>query len=150
MSEVHHTSARAQHSAEVKHTHEHVEHAMIHDTYAVDEDNVPVTVLGTMGQDPDHQNEKISWRVWVIVALCALAQMQNTYISCAPASSSPLPLPLDRRGRVTDADVYASQCCAGGRSLLRRGLAKRLRWAEDLDHPGELVENGRSFSPVHR
>lgn len=66
-----------------KPTHEHVERsAMVHDSYAVDETNTPVTVLGTMGQDPDHQNEKISWRVWVVVALCALAQLQNTYISC--------------------------------------------------------------------
>ncbi|GAA5854279.1 hypothetical protein JCM9279_005106 [Rhodotorula babjevae] len=73
--------------AEVKHTHEHVEHAMVHDSYAVDEDNTPVTVLGTMGQDPDHQ-EKISWRTWLIVALCALAQLQNTYISVAPAAAA--------------------------------------------------------------
>ncbi|GJN88262.1 hypothetical protein Rhopal_001227-T1 [Rhodotorula paludigena] len=72
-----------------KPTHEHVERsAMVHDSYAVDETNTPVTVLGTMGQDPDHQNEKISWRVWVVVALCALAQLQNTYISVAPAAAA--------------------------------------------------------------
>ncbi|KPV74788.1 uncharacterized protein RHOBADRAFT_53726 [Rhodotorula graminis WP1] len=73
--------------SEVKHTHEHVEHAMVHDSYAVDKDNTPVTVLGTMGQDPDHA-ERISWRTWFIVALCALAQMQNTFISVAPAAAA--------------------------------------------------------------
>jgi hypothetical protein len=52
----------------------------IHDTYVVDENNVPMTVVGTFGQDPD-EKQKVSWRVWVVVALCALAQLQNTFIS---------------------------------------------------------------------
>ncbi|ORY86666.1 major facilitator superfamily domain-containing protein [Leucosporidium creatinivorum] len=46
-----------------------------------------MTVVGTFGQDPDKE-QKISWRVWVVVALCALAQMQNTFISVAPAAAA--------------------------------------------------------------
>jgi len=148
--------------AEVKHTHEHVEHAMIHDSYAVDETNEPVTVLGTFGQDPDHQTEKIGWRTWLIVALCALAQLQNTYIRCGPSllpllstgrTSAPLlpslfshTLSLSLTAR-TDAERPASQRRTCSCSLLDRGLAKRLRRPEDLDHPGKLFQH-RSQRPV--
>ncbi|GAA6037989.1 hypothetical protein JCM8097_009528 [Rhodosporidiobolus ruineniae] len=72
---------------------EHVENGVppptdrVHDTYAVDEHNLPVTVVGTMGQDPDHK-QAIPWRAFVVVGLCAFAQLQNTYISVAPAANA--------------------------------------------------------------
>lgn len=54
----------------------------IHDTYAVDEANEAVTVVGTMGQDPDAK-QTISWRTWVILLIFGLMQIQNTYIGYA-------------------------------------------------------------------
>ncbi|BGP33029.1 hypothetical protein JCM10296v2_004818 [Rhodotorula toruloides] len=51
----------------------------VHDSYAVDETNTPVTVIGTMGQDPD-EKQSISWKIWIIVALCCLAQMQKSHL----------------------------------------------------------------------
>lgn len=51
----------------------------IHDTYAVGSDNEPITVLGTMGQDPDAK-QHIPWTAWIIVFFCGVAMVQNTYI----------------------------------------------------------------------
>lgn len=45
------------------------------DSYAVDAKDEQVTVIGTMGQDPDHK-QPVSWRAWAIVAICALATFQ--------------------------------------------------------------------------
>lgn len=45
------------------------------DTYAVDSKDEQVTVIGTMGQDPDHKTA-VPWRAWAIVAICALATFQ--------------------------------------------------------------------------
>ncbi|KAF4556637.1 Efflux pump-like protein 4 [Elsinoe fawcettii] len=56
------------------------------DTFAVNENNEQVTVLGTMGQDPDHHSA-VGWKAWAIVALCALAAFQNTYFGIAPAAN---------------------------------------------------------------
>ncbi|GAA5869827.1 hypothetical protein JCM8547_005853 [Rhodosporidiobolus lusitaniae] len=76
-----------------KPTTQHIENGVpppldkIHDTYAVDEHNVPVTVVGTMGQDPD-QPTKIGWRAWAVLALCAFAQLQNTFVAVAPAANA--------------------------------------------------------------
>ncbi|KAG9557648.1 MFS general substrate transporter, partial [Aureobasidium melanogenum] len=56
------------------------------DTYAVDSKDEQVTVIGTMGQDPDHK-APVSWRAWAIVAICALATFQNTYYGIAPAAN---------------------------------------------------------------
>ena len=60
--------------------------AHVVDTYAVDSNNDQVTVLGTMGQDPDHRSP-VHWRAWAIVALCALAAFQNTFYGIAPAAN---------------------------------------------------------------
>jgi len=114
-------------SDQEKPTHQHVEHA-VHDSYAVNETNTPVTVLGTMGQDPDHQNEKIGWRVWVVVALCALAQLQNTYISCVPLLSWAGIFHLLER------PPFSQRCARGGR-LLHRRRARRLDRRAYLDCP---------------
>ncbi|GAA6018948.1 hypothetical protein JCM10207_009210 [Rhodosporidiobolus poonsookiae] len=57
------------------------------DSFAVDEHNVPMTVVGTYGQDPD-EKQSVSWRTWAIVGLCALATLQNTFISVAPAAGA--------------------------------------------------------------
>ena len=56
--------------------------------YAVDENAEQVTVLGTMGQDPDAK-QTISMRSWIIVILCGIAMFQNTYIAIV----RPLPFP---------------------------------------------------------
>lgn len=56
-----------------------VVHHFENDTYAVNEQNEQVTVAGTYGQDPE-QKQHITWRTWVIVALCALATLQNTFL----------------------------------------------------------------------
>ena len=59
----------------------HIEDAVHHEdykTYAEDPLRGPVTVLDTMGQDPDHRPH-IPWTAWVILALCALAQFQNVF-----------------------------------------------------------------------
>jgi hypothetical protein len=45
------------------------------DSYAVDAKDEQITVIGTMGQDPDHK-QPVSWRAWAIVAICALATFQ--------------------------------------------------------------------------
>ncbi|SGY34004.1 BQ5605_C002g01577 [Microbotryum silenes-dioicae] len=74
-------------------THEHIEAAATPaqiaalQSYAVDDHNEQITVLGTMGQDPEHKS-KIHWQSWAILALCALAQMQNTYVAIAPAANA--------------------------------------------------------------
>ncbi len=72
----------------------HLEHAgpragdkNIHDSYVVGEDNTPVTVVGTFGQDPNHK-PKIPWKSWAVLALCAFAQAQNVYIGIAPAANA--------------------------------------------------------------
>lgn len=49
------------------------------DTYAVNEHNEQVTVIGTMGQDPN-ERQPIGWRTWAIVVLCAIASFQNVYL----------------------------------------------------------------------
>ncbi|BGP71293.1 hypothetical protein NBRC10513v2_004662 [Rhodotorula toruloides] len=72
----------------VQHLERHLpEGVHVHDSYAVDETNTPVTVIGTMGQDPD-EKQSISWKTWIIVALCCLAQMQNTFLGIAPAANA--------------------------------------------------------------
>ncbi|KAI4791494.1 MFS general substrate transporter, partial [Aureobasidium sp. EXF-8846] len=55
-------------------------------TYAVDAKDEQITVIGTMGQDPDHK-QPVSWRAWAIVGICALATFQNTYYGIAPAAN---------------------------------------------------------------
>ena len=65
-----------------KPTVEHLENPEIravHDSYAVDKNDEQITVLGTFGQDPD-EKKIVSWRTIIVFALCALAQMQNTYL----------------------------------------------------------------------
>lgn len=46
--------------------------------YATNERKEQVTVLGTMGQDPDVK-QKIPWKVWAVVGLCCLASFQNVF-----------------------------------------------------------------------
>jgi len=58
----------------------------VKDSYAVDNSDEQITVLGTMGQDPDHR-APVHWRAWAIVSLCALATFQNTYFGIAPAAN---------------------------------------------------------------
>ncbi|KAG0663204.1 hypothetical protein C6P46_002793 [Rhodotorula mucilaginosa] len=73
-----------------KPTIEHLENPEIravHDSYAVDKNDEQITVLGTFGQDPD-EKKIISWRTIIVFALCALAQMQNTYLGIAPAANA--------------------------------------------------------------
>ena len=77
------TTMSAQHDSETdKKVHStHIEDAVHHEdykTYAEDPLRGPVTVLDTMGQDPDHRPH-IPWTAWVILALCALAQFQNVF-----------------------------------------------------------------------
>ncbi|BGP33028.1 hypothetical protein JCM10296v2_004817 [Rhodotorula toruloides] len=75
----------------VQHLERHLpEGVHVHASYAVDETNTPVTVFGTMGQDPD-EKQSISWKIWIIVALCCLAQMQNTFLDIAPAANAYTP-----------------------------------------------------------
>lgn len=62
------------------------EEVHVEDSYAVDNDNNQVTVLGTMGQDPDHKSP-VPWRAYAIIAICALACFQNTYYGIAPAAN---------------------------------------------------------------
>jgi hypothetical protein len=45
------------------------------DSYAVDAKDEQITVIGTMGQDPDHK-QPVSWRAWAIVGICAMAVFQ--------------------------------------------------------------------------
>lgn len=69
-------------AAELKSESGHVEDsnlAVLRDSYAVDENNEPVTVLGTMGQDPN-EKQTLSARAWIILILCGVAQFQNTFI----------------------------------------------------------------------
>lgn len=73
-----------------KPTTEHLENAAnrkLHDSYAVNERNEQITVLGTYGQDPD-EKKIVSWRTLVIFGLCTLAQLQNTYLGIAPAANA--------------------------------------------------------------
>ncbi|BGP57389.1 hypothetical protein JCM8202_005031 [Rhodotorula sphaerocarpa] len=73
-----------------KPTTEHLENAenrKLHDSYAVNERNEQITVLGTYGQDPD-EKKIVSWRTLVIFGLCTLAQLQNTYLGIAPAANA--------------------------------------------------------------
>ncbi|KAM0750503.1 MFS general substrate transporter [Meredithblackwellia eburnea MCA 4105] len=63
------------------------QHVAQYQSFAVDEDGQQVTVLGTMGQDPEHK-PKIPWISWVILGLCAVAQMQNTFVGIAPAANA--------------------------------------------------------------
>ncbi|KAK4051421.1 hypothetical protein OIV83_002905 [Microbotryomycetes sp. JL201] len=58
----------------------------IHDTYAVNERNEPVTVVGTFGQDPN-EKQHVSWRAYAIVFLCGLASFANVYFAIAPAAN---------------------------------------------------------------
>jgi len=51
------------------------------DSYAVDAKDEQVTVIGTMGQDPDHK-QPVSWRAWAIVSICALATFQVRFALC--------------------------------------------------------------------
>jgi hypothetical protein len=44
-------------------------------SYAVEDGDEQVTVIGTMGQDPDHK-APLTWRAWAIVLLCSLATFQ--------------------------------------------------------------------------
>lgn len=72
----------------IKHQAAHFEHAdPAHDSYAVDGENTPVTVVGTYGQDPDHK-ARIPWTSWAVVGLCAVAQAQNVYFGIAPAANA--------------------------------------------------------------
>ena len=58
----------------------------VENSYAVDNDDNQVTVLGTMGQDPDHKSP-VSWRACAIIAICALSCFQNTFYGIAPAAN---------------------------------------------------------------
>lgn len=62
-----------------KSTEAHREHAAVLDSFAVNERDEPVTVVGTYGQDPNAK-PKISKVAWVVLALCTLAQFQNTFL----------------------------------------------------------------------
>ncbi|WWC64330.1 uncharacterized protein I303_106940 [Kwoniella dejecticola CBS 10117] len=53
-------------------------------TYAKDPNGEPVTVLGTMGQDPNAK-PKIPISAWIIVGLAALGQLNNAYLGVSPA-----------------------------------------------------------------
>ena len=63
---------------ESTHIEDAVNHAGYTKSYAEDGKTGPVTVLDTMGQDPE-QRPDIPWTAWAIVFLCALAQFQNTF-----------------------------------------------------------------------
>lgn len=63
------------------------EHAAVLDSFAVNENDEQVTVVGTMGQDPN-EKPKITKLAWVILALCTLAQFQNTFLGIAPAANA--------------------------------------------------------------
>lgn len=56
-----------------------ISHFAAKGSYAIDDHNEQVTVLGTMGQDPN-EKKPISWRTWAIVAITTLAVFQNTFI----------------------------------------------------------------------
>ncbi|KAH8083141.1 major facilitator superfamily domain-containing protein [Filobasidium floriforme] len=56
-------------------------------SYAEDGAHRPVTVAGTMGQDPE-QRPDIRWTAWAILFLCAMAQFQNTFFGIAPAANA--------------------------------------------------------------
>ncbi|BGP25505.1 hypothetical protein Rt10032_c04g2089 [Rhodotorula toruloides] len=65
----------------VQHHERHLpEGVHVHDFYTVDETNTLVNVLDTMVQDPD-EKQSISWKIWIVVALCCLAQPPE---QCAP------------------------------------------------------------------
>ena len=53
----------------------------LHDSYAVNERNEPVTVVGTMGQAADVR-PKIPFKAFVVVFICALASFQNVFFGC--------------------------------------------------------------------
>lgn len=57
-------------------------------SYAEDGAHRPVTVAGTMGQDPE-QRPDIRWTAWAILFLCAMAQFQNTFFGQVPPSDAP-------------------------------------------------------------
>ncbi|KAK4051413.1 hypothetical protein OIV83_002897 [Microbotryomycetes sp. JL201] len=59
----------------------------IQDSFAVNEQNEPVTVVGTMGQDPN-QKPHIPFKAYVIVLLCGIAVFQNIFYGIAPAANS--------------------------------------------------------------
>ncbi|GFZ47214.1 hypothetical protein JCM24511_04957 [Saitozyma sp. JCM 24511] len=66
---------------------DHMEYVFNQDgnlSYAVDKDGSPVTVLDTMGQDPN-QAQTISFKAYVIIALIALGQFTNAYLGVSPA-----------------------------------------------------------------
>ncbi|KAK4051412.1 hypothetical protein OIV83_002896 [Microbotryomycetes sp. JL201] len=68
---------------------EGADHAHVHQvdkSYAVDEEGEPVTVVGTMGQDPDHRPH-VPLKAYLLVLLCGLAAFQNVYFGIAPAAS---------------------------------------------------------------
>ncbi|KAM0789204.1 hypothetical protein ACM66B_000049 [Microbotryomycetes sp. NB124-2] len=78
--------------AAVKPTTNHVEDPKlahitnINDSYAVNEQNEPVTVVGTFGQDPNAKPH-IPFKAYIIVLLCGLAQLQNIFYGIAPAAN---------------------------------------------------------------
>ncbi|WWD19962.1 hypothetical protein CI109_104435 [Kwoniella shandongensis] len=54
------------------------------ESYARDDHGEPVTVLGTMGQDPNEKT-KIPLSAYIIIGLVALGQMNNAYLGVSPA-----------------------------------------------------------------
>ncbi|KAK4057264.1 hypothetical protein OIO90_001761 [Microbotryomycetes sp. JL221] len=60
--------------------------ANIDDSYAVNENNEPVTVVGTYGQDPNHK-PNVPFKAYIVLLLCALASFQNVFYGIAPAAN---------------------------------------------------------------
>lgn len=97
---------------------QHLEHHM--PTTEAHEKDGRLAVANAAQQDPNEQTS-ISPRAWVVILLCALALLQNTFFSYVLIS----PRPFLSRGKVRnrlDLDLIKSTCFAG---LLR--LSVRMR-----------------------
>ncbi|KAK4057263.1 hypothetical protein OIO90_001760 [Microbotryomycetes sp. JL221] len=58
----------------------------VDNSYAIDKDGNPVTVVDTFGQDPEHKPQ-VSFKAYLIVLLCGLAAFQNVFFGIAPAAN---------------------------------------------------------------
>ncbi|KAM0789205.1 hypothetical protein ACM66B_000050 [Microbotryomycetes sp. NB124-2] len=58
----------------------------VDNSYAVDDEGNQVTVIGTMGQDPDHKPH-VPLKAYLVVLLCGVAAFQNVLFGIAPAAS---------------------------------------------------------------
>jgi hypothetical protein len=125
----------------------------VHDSYAVDETNNPVTVLGTMGQDPDAK-QSISLKTWVIVALCCLAQMQKSVpFPLVPAhflfEADSLRLHSTFLGIAPAANAYTIAGVLGADSSKRIWIVQAVRLSSLL-YTSFSATDRRSFLPTAR